>query len=456
MINISCFALKVKETYATGRRNRDTRMEKHCLSCYPLPYMEDKVLLIAIRESGESERKAFLREAEIRSLISTLGLNIVYTAHITLKDIRSSTLIGKGQVEAIAEAVRAFEPDEAVIDASITPRQEKNLEEALGIPVSDREAVILSIFFQNARSREARLQIEKAEAEYLRPRLANREARLSQQRGGVRGAKGEGERKIELERRMIDTRIHQLDREIKASEEVRRTQRSSRERSGIFTFALVGYTNAGKSTILNALTGSDALAEDKLFATLDTTTRSMKLPSGQKVLLSDTVGFISELPAGLVKAFSSTLEEALSAEALIIVADASYPDALGCLRETEKTLEELGAREKAKILVINKTDSIYDDISYAALRSSPYMIVETSMKEGKGIQELKNAMEKATDEAFQDIVISSPCSASLISGLYRDGTVKEIEYGDGEVTIKARLRNELIAKYIGSGITELE
>ena len=389
--------------------------------------MEGEVILIVIRESEDTGRKAFLKEAEIRSLVSTLGLNIVYTAHITLKEIRSATLIGKGQVEALQEAVRAYEPDEAIIDAAITPRQEKNLEETLGIPVSDREAVILSIFFQNARSREAR---------------------LSQQRGGVRGAKGEGERKIELERRMIDTRIHQLEREIKASEEVRRTQRSARERSGIFTFALVGYTNAGKSTILNALTGSDVLSEDKLFATLDTTTRSMKLPSGQKVLLSDTVGFISDLPATLVKAFSSTLEEALSAEALMIVADASHPDALGCLRETENTLKELGALDKVRILVINKTDDIYDDISYAALKASPYRIVETSMKEGKGIEELKKAMMEVTDEAFQDITITSPCSTSLISDLYRDGTVREVEYGDGEVTVKARLRKELIQKYI--------
>ncbi len=410
--------------------------------------MEGKVILVTIRESGERERASFLREAEIRSLISTLGLEIVYTVHLTVKEIRNATLIGKGQLEQVKEAALAFSAEEAVIDASISATQEKNIEDALGIPVSDREAVILSIFFQNARSREARLQIEKAEAEYLRPRLSNREARLSQQRGGVRGAKGEGERKIELERRMIDNRIHQLEKEIKASEAVRKIQRSSRERSGIFTFALVGYTNAGKSTILNALTGSEVLAEDKLFATLDTTTRSMRLPSGQKVLLSDTVGFISQLPAGLVKAFSSTLEEALSAEALIIVADASHPDALGCLRETEDTLRSLNALEKVKILVINKTDDIYDDISYAALKASPYLIVETSMKEKQGLDELKNAMMKVTDEAFKDITISSSCSTSLISDLYRDGSVKSIEYGDGDVTIVARLRNELVRKYL--------
>ena len=414
--------------------------------CHNLPDMS--VLLINIRKQGEDERLSRIREDETRSLLKTLSLEVAASVAFTLKEVSVSTYIGKGQVATALECLRAYEADEAVINAFISPRQEKNLEEALGIPISDREAVILSIFFQNARSREARLQIEKAEAEYLRPRLANREARLSQQRGGVRGAKGEGERKIELERRMIDTRIHQLEREIKASEGVRRTQRGARERSGIFTFALVGYTNAGKSTILNALTGSDVLSEDKLFATLDTTTRSMKLPSGQKVLLSDTVGFISELPAPLVKAFSSTLEEALSAEALIIVADASHPDALGCLRETENTLKELGALDKVRILVINKTDYIYDDISYAALRSSPYRIVETSMKEGKGIEELKKAMMEMTDEAFQDITITSPCSTSLISELYHDGTVREVEYGDGEVTVKARLRKELVGKYL--------
>ena len=336
-----------------------------------------------------------------------------------------------------------------IIDAFITPREENNLERIFGVPVSDREAVILAIFFQNARSREARLQIEKAEAEYLRPRLADREAKLSQQRGGVRGAKGEGERKIELERRRISERIRALDREIKATEDVRRTQRKSRERSGIFSFALLGYTNAGKSTILNALTGSEVLAEDKLFATLDTTTRALKLPNGQRVLLSDTVGFISNLPEGLVKAFSSTLEETLSADALIIVADASHPDAAGCLEETENTLRNLGALDKARILVINKTDAIADDISYAALKARKYIIAETSMKDRTGIDSLLSAMMKVTDEAFGDITITAACSASLISDLYHDGTVKNIEYGDGEITVTARMRKEMMAKYMG-------
>ncbi len=410
--------------------------------------MENSVLLITLREPGEDERRSFLRSAEIRSLISTLGLGIVYSMELTVKERTNATYIGKGQAETVKEAVLAYSPDEVVIDAFISPREENNLERILGVPVSDREAVILAIFFQNARSREARLQIEKAEAEYLRPRLADREAKLSQQRGGVRGAKGEGERKIELERRRISERIKSLEREIQATKDTRRTQRKSRGRSGIFSFALLGYTNAGKSTILNALTGSGVLAEDRLFATLDTTTRAFRLPNGQRVLLSDTVGFISNLPEGLIKAFSSTLEEAISADALIIVADASHPDAVGCLEETERTLRALNALDKVKILVINKTDSVYDDISYAMLRSRNYMIAETSMKEGKGIESLLDAMMKVTDESFQDITISAPCSASLISDLYHDGIVRDIEYGDGEVTVRARLRKELINKYL--------
>ena len=416
---------------------------------YTIKYaaVESSALLVTLRKPGEDERAVFLRSAEIRSLISTLGLRIIYSMEFTIKERINTTYIGKGQAESVREAVLAYSPDEVIIDAFITPREENNLERIFGVPVSDREAVILAIFFQNARSREARLQIEKAEAEYLRPRLADREAKLSQQRGGVRGAKGEGERKIELERRRISERIRALDREIKATEDVRRTQRKSRERSGIFSFALLGYTNAGKSTILNALTGSEVLAEDKLFATLDTTTRALKLPNGQRVLLSDTVGFISNLPEGLVKAFSSTLEEALSADALIIVADVSHPDSYGCLKKTKETLSQLGALDKVRILVINKTDEIHDDISYAALRREPYLIVETSMKEGKGIGELLKAMADITDESFMDIRVTEPASSDIVSRLSRDGDVKAIEYGENSVTVTARIRKELAPKY---------
>ena len=405
------------------------------------------VLLINIRKQGEDERLCELRENETKSLLKTLSLTVVCSLTYTVKDINVSTYIGSGQTEEAMECARAFDAEEAVINTFISPRQEKNLEDRLGIPVSDREAVILSIFFQNAHSREARLQIEKAEAEYLRPRLQNREANLSQQRGGVRGAKGEGERKIELERRLIDQRIRTLDREIKEVQAIRKTKRKVRENNGIFSFALTGYTNAGKSTILNTLTNAGVLAEDKLFATLDTTTRALKLPNGQKALLSDTVGFISDLPEVLIEAFSSTLEEALSADAVIIVADASHPDAYGCLKKTKETLADLGAIDKVKILVINKTDEIHDDISYAALKREPYMIVETSMKQGKGIDKLLEAMAMATNESYMDITITEPLESDIIGRIAKDGAIRSIDYGDTSITITARIRKELAGKY---------
>ena len=405
------------------------------------------VFLITLRSIGEDDRIQGIRDEEMKSLISTLGLEIAGEISFTLKEISVSTYIGKGQAEECLIAIRASEADEVIINAFISPRQEKNLESILGVPISDREAVILSIFFQNARSREARLQIEKAEAEYLRPRLADREARLSQQRGGVRGAKGEGERKIELERRLIDQRIHTLDREIKAVENVRKTQRKEREKRRVFSFALTGYTNAGKSTILNALTDAGVLAENKLFATLDTTTRALKLPNGQNVLLSDTVGFISDLPEVLIKAFSSTLEEALSADAIIIVADASHPDAYGCLRKTKETLDNLGVLDKAKILVINKTDDIYDEIAYASLVKEPFKIVEASIKNGIGKKELLEAMSEVTDEAFMDISVTEPVSSDIISKLAKDGDIRSIDYSDTEVTVKARIRKDMASKY---------
>ncbi|MBO8436356.1 MAG: 50S ribosome-binding GTPase, partial [Spirochaetes bacterium] len=237
------------------------------------------------------------------------------------------------------------------------------------------------------------------------------------------------------------------DREISSVEEIRKTQRKERSKSGIFSFALTGYTNAGKSTILNALTDARVLAEDKLFATLDTTTRSLSLPNGQKVLLSDTVGFIADLPEVLIKAFSSTLEEALSANAIIIVADASHPDAYGCLRKTKETLAELGAIDKVKILVINKTDDIYDEIAYASLLREPYKIVETSMKEGKGIEKLLSAMADVTDEEYTTLTVSAPSSSDIISSLSKDGTIRNIVYSEESVRVTVRIRKELARKY---------
>ena len=407
----------------------------------------ERIALITTRSVGENERDVFLRESEIRSLISTLGLNIVCHQSFTLKKENSVTFLGKGQVQEAVEWARAFDAEEVIIDAFLSPREEMNLESAFSLPVSDREAVIEAIFYQNAHSREARLQIEKARALYEKPRLVFREANLSQQRGGVRGAKGEGEKALELERRTIEERIKALDRELETLKKNRSIQRQKREKTGIFSFALTGYTNAGKSTLLNCLTKSEVLAEDKLFATLDTTTRALTLSSSQKVLVSDTVGFIQNLPHSLIEAFSSTLEEALNSDAIIIVADASHPDSVKCFNTTIETLSTLGARDKVKLVVINKVDSIYDDISYSYLKSQGIETVETSMKTGEGIQNLLSAMERITDEVFETISLRIPYSSPILSELSKKEEIVDVKYEDYSIIVKARVRKTEKKRY---------
>ena len=407
----------------------------------------ERIALITTRSVGENERDVFLRESEIRSLISTLGLNIVCHQSFTLKKENSVTFLGKGQVQEAVEWARAFDAEEVIIDAFLSPREEMNLESAFSLPVSDREAVIEAIFYQNAHSREARLQIEKARALYEKPRLVFREANLSQQRGGVRGAKGEGEKALELERRTIEERIKALDRELETLKKNRSIQRQKREKTGIFSFALTGYTNAGKSTLLNRLTKSEVLAEDKLFATLDTTTRALTLPSREKVLVSDTVGFIQNLPHSLIEAFSSTLEEALNSDAIIIVADASHPDSVKCFNTTIDTLSTLGARDKVKLVVINKVDSIYDDISYSYLKSQGIETVETSMKTGEGIQKLLSAMERITDKVFETISLRIPYSSPILSELSKKEEIVDVKYEDYSIIVKARVRKTEKKRY---------
>ena len=408
---------------------------------------EKRVLLVTPHRAKEGGRREYLKDRETRSLVDTLGYHIVMQLSPTLKEENRNTYIGPGQAGEVRDVALSYDPDLVIFDSCLTPREEKNLEEVIGYEIMDRESLIISIFEENAHSKEAKLELEKARLEYLKPRIQNRNASYSQQRGGVRGAKGSGERETELLRRNIDRYIFSIERELEKIKRQREAKRKERERSELFSFALTGYTNAGKSTILNTLTEAGVLAEDKLFATLDTTTRALKLPNGQRVLLSDTVGFISDLPETLIEAFSSTLEEALSADAIIIVADASHPDAYGCLKKTKETLSDLGALDKVRLLVINKIDDVYDEIAYAAMRREPYAIVETSMKDGIGIDALLLAMAKATDEEYMDITVTDTASSDIISRLSRDATIRSIDYGDDTVTVTARISRKLAGKY---------
>ncbi len=404
---------------------------------------ENRVLLVTTRTQGENERKVYLRAAETRSLIGTLGLQIVYEKSFTLK----TTSFGKGQIEEICEIATAIDATEVIVDTFLSPREEMKLESLIGLPISDREALILSIFRVNAHSKEARLQTMKAEAVYLKPRLVFREANYSQQRGGVRGAKGEGEKAIELKRREIDSKIISLEREIQELKKTREIQHRRREKNNIFSFALTGYTNSGKTTILRSLSSSSPEPEDRLFATLDTTSRLISLPSGREIILSDTVGFISNLPHSLIESFASTLEEALGSDKIIIVADCSHPDSTDCFCTTLETIKSLGAEERIGLVVINKTDSPYDDISLSFLRSTGYPTVETSFKDGKGRDELINALDRIAGECYTKIKVLLPYSSPLFSTLSSSREIISAEYREDGILVEAEVRKIDEGKY---------
>lgn len=409
---------------------------------------EEQILLVSTREVGEDERRAYLKEVEMRSLLETLGLKVVYHISFTIKEVNKTSFFGKGQIEEITNLAKATDATEVVIDSFLSPKQEMKIEEALSLPVSDREAVILAIFLLNAHSKEAKLQIKRAEAIYQKPRLIFREANYSQQRGGVRGAKGEGEKQIELERRTIEKDIQKLEREIESIKKNRVTQHKKRERNKLYSFALAGYTNAGKTTILNTLAPSAPKPEDKLFATLDTTTRLVTLPSGKEITLSDTVGFIRDLPPLLIEAFSSTIEEALSADGIIIVADASHPDSIECFKSTIDTLTRLSALDRIKLVVINKIDSSYDDISLSFLRSSGYKTIETNMKDKEKAREtIIKALEEIVSENYTTLTLTLPYSSPLFSRLSQEKKIKSVEYKDDCILVVAEVPKDEEGRY---------
>lgn len=407
--------------------------------------MEDnRVLLIIPRSVGENEREVYYREMEIRSLVDTLGLRIAYEKSFTLKEAHS---FGKGQLEEIYEITLAWDITEIIVDDFLSPKEEMRIETAVSLPVSDREALILSIFKVNAHSREAKLQTRKAELEYLKPRLVFREANLSQQRGGVRGAKGEGETERELKRRTIEKEILLIDRELSDIEKRRELQYRRREKGGIYSFALTGYTNSGKTTLLNALSGKSNKGEDKLFATLDTTTRAVTLPSKREILLSDTVGFIANLPPSLIKAFSSTLYEAVNADGIIIVADSSHPNAVKCFNTTIETLKSLSLESRIVLVVINKIDEAVDDIALSYLKSSGYRTVETSFREKTGIDDLITALDEISSSPYVTVRLTIDTSSPLFSSLSRSGMVRDVGYEDGKMVVTAEIPRKLKDKY---------
>ncbi|MCD4654123.1 GTPase HflX [bacterium] len=316
----------------------------------------EKAIVIGIRSTRKETRsEAEDSWAELSSLVESAGAVVVEKVFCDLSQIRVGTYIGKGKVEEIGEMIREKEIDIAILDVPLSPPQQRNLETAWSIRVIDRTGVILDIFADRAATNEGQLQVELAQLEYRLPRLTRMWEHLGRLGAGI-GTKGPGETQLEVDRRRIRSRLTKLRSDLKKIKKRRRLQRLGRQKSGIPTIAIVGYTNAGKSTLLNLLTGANATVKDQLFVTLDPTIRQLTLPNQQVVILSDTVGFISRLPHELVAAFHATLEEVIEADLLLHVVDASSPNREEQIKDVETVLKQLGADNKPVFMINNKID----------------------------------------------------------------------------------------------------
>jgi GTPase len=338
-----------------------------------------RAMLVSLSKEGDGGK-------ELRGLAETLELSVASHEIINVRERHPKFGMGSGKAAELAEKAAALKADCIVFDWDVSPSQQRSWEELAGISVLDRQELIIQIFSSRAATREAELQVQLAQLNYILPRLAHKYIDLSRQRGGRYGTKGSGETRLETDRRKIEQRIHKLENEIEEVSKQRQVQRRQRERQGLPVCAIVGYTNAGKSSLLNVLTGADVLVEDKLFATLDATTRRFEPSPGKPVLLTDTVGFIRRLPHPLIKAFRSTLEEAAHSNLLIHVLDASDPACEECYKTTVAVLAELGAGEIPVITALNKVDKL-DDTALVGEKFPDSAAI--SVKSGYGLDELK-------------------------------------------------------------------
>lgn len=381
---------------------------------------------------------------ELKGLVLTLGMDVIQRLTLSRMEIQPAYGMGTGKAQEIAELAKQIKADCIIFDFNLEPRKQRNWEELSGISCFDRQEVIIRIFGQRAQTKEAALQVELARLSYSLPRLAHMNKDFSRQRGGAFGAKGSGETQLELSQRMIHDRISALKKELAEIELNRQTQRKQRDRMP--SCALVGYTNAGKSSLLNALTGSEALVENKLFATLDPLTRKMPLnENGAGVLLTDTVGFISNLPHHLIDAFKSTLEEAVYADLLLLVLDASDPNAEMQYQTVCDVLDDIGASDNPKLLLLNKIDKADDEKgTLQALRLKFPDAICVSAKEEIGLVELKDVIYGLLFGEISDYVI--PMSQTvLINELKRAGCIQSEEWLDDGVHISARATGRLLA-----------
>ena len=373
-----------------------------------------KVILAGVDLSENDFEDSF---AELQELAKTAGGDILASVTQKRHSIDKNYIFGAGKLAEIKELISNKSADLVIFNNNLSPSQITNLEKVLDCRVIDRTMLILDIFAQRAKTAEGKLQVEAAQLKYLMPRLVGRRSDLSRLAGGI-GTRGPGETKLETDRRYIRTRLQKLEEEIKRLEKNRNILRRRRLKYQEKTVAIVGYTNAGKSTLLNALTASDVLEADKLFATLDPTTRRLMLPSGKNILITDTVGFIRDLPHEIVDAFKSTLEEAVIADLILIVADVSDPGCEEKIGVTEATLEEIGATAR-RIVVYNKTDKTGKRVA----DGENFLFI--SAKTGFGLAALKEKIERFFEERFLEINVLFPWDEqSLLSTVKKDEIIK--------------------------------
>lgn len=405
----------------------------------------ERIVLVGVTLAGHNDDDTEEGLDELSLLIDTAGADEV--ARLTQRrDVPDSTwYIGKGKVDELRDVCLALDVDTVVFDNELSPAQQYNLEKALGRTALDRTAVILDIFAQNAHTQEGKAQVELAMLRYRLPRLRRgAKAGLSQQAGGI-GTRGPGETRLEVDRRRIMRRINKLESDLNALQRTRLTQRKSRGRSGLASVVIVGYTNAGKSTLLNALTQAGVLAQDRLFATLDPTTRRLSLPGGEPVLLTDTVGFIRNLPHGLIESFKSTLEVAAEADMLVHVVDASAAHPDHQITAVREVLAEIGADSVPEFIVFNKSDLV-DDEGRSWVDQYPGSVA-VSAQQRRGMDEFLRRLADRMRAISRVTELVVPYErGDIVAAIHREGEVVTMEEAEGGLRIRARLSEASVGR----------
>ncbi|EJZ84289.1 GTPase HflX [Slackia piriformis] len=418
----------------------------------------ERAVLVGIDYKDALESLLESSLAELARLTDTAGAVVVATVSQRLDAPNPRTFVGSGKAEEIADLCRSFAADVVIFDEELTPSQQSNLEKAMprDVKVIDRTALILDIFALHATTKEGRLQVRLAQNQYLLPRLRGMWAHLASNRmgGGVGSRFGEGESQLEVDRRMVRKRITSIRRELEQVSRMRQTQRSARYASGVFKVAEAGYTNAGKSSLLNRLSGSDVLSYDKLFATLDSTTRKLVLPEGREVTLTDTVGFIQKLPTTLVEAFKSTLDEIRGADLILHVVDASSDERDAQMRAVEGTLEQIGAQGISRILVFNKIDLVEPSVRAALSARFPSAVL-VSAETGEGADSLIEAIARAASASEKVMEVLVPYSrGDVVSIAHERCSVLAESYDERGTALTVRVPSDLTALFEGYALSD--